>query len=86
MRKGFWRMSLATDVVQASTTCLALTTQWPKGLQETPTKSGIKELGHHQNHQKTTSISLVIFCFHAGVYVFKCVKRFCNIGLCVHLA
>lgn len=66
-------MSLATGVVQATTTCLALNTQWPKGLQETPTKSGIKELGHHQNHQKMTSTVLVIFCFHADVYAFKCV-------------
>lgn len=70
MRKDFWRISLATDVVQASTTCLAITTQWPKGLQETPTKSGIKELGHHQNH-KMTSTGLVILCFHAGVYAFE---------------
>lgn len=73
VRNDFWRMSLATGVVQASTTCLALTTQWPEGLQENPTKSGIKELGHHQNHQKMTTTVLVIFCFHAGVCAFKSV-------------
>lgn len=75
VRKHFWRMSLATDVVQASTTCPALTTQWSKGLKEIPTRSGIKELGHQQNHQKMISTGLAIFCLHAGVYAFKGVWR-----------